>query len=138
MSWLHLQVSKSIRWSGFMNDYGRKITKAFQAILEVHRSASRLLLDCDGTIGRGRSSIFGNVVTRDLSKSVNDPDLWMPCGLFRFYAKDEMPGLVDGLTIYYWNNPPLCEEPLLIAGRIKYREGSVCEAWDLWYTFFKW
>ena len=122
-----------------MNDYGRKITKAFQAILEVHRNASRLLLDCDGTIGKGRSSIFSNVVTRDVSATVNYPDAWMPCSLFRFYdAKDEMPGLIEGLTIYYWDDPPLCEEPLLIGGRIKYRQGSACEHWDLWSAFFKW
>jgi hypothetical protein len=59
-----------------------------------------LLLDCDSAIRKGRQSIFGNVVTKNLSKAIDDPGNWMPAGLFRFYdAKDETRGLVEGLTI---------------------------------------
>jgi hypothetical protein len=127
------------------NDYGKKISKAFEAIYQLHLDASKLLQDCDGTIGKGRQSIFGNIVTRDLSRAIYEPGTWMPAGLYRFYdASAEILGLVEGLAIYYWEHPPLHDEPLLILGQIKYRVEerstirSVCKEWDLWYAYFEW
>jgi hypothetical protein len=127
------------------NDYGKKITKAFEAIYQLHQDVARLLQDCDWTIGKGKQSVFGNVITKDLSQSLVNPGLWMPAALYRWYdASRDSPGLVDCVTVYYWSDPPKHEEPLLILGQIKYHVeegslvGSVCKAWDLWQAYFEW
>jgi hypothetical protein len=67
------------------NDYGKKIAKAFEAIYQLHNDVARLLQDCDGTIGKGKPSIFGSTVTRDLSQAVYNPGRWMPAVLYRYY-----------------------------------------------------
>jgi hypothetical protein len=125
--------------------YGRKVAKAFEAVYQLHMDASKLLSDCDSTVGKGKESVFGSYVMKDLSKAVHQPDGWMPYGVYRYYdASDECPGLVDGVMLYFWDYPPLPEEPMLIAGRLKYRldgEGgvkSVCNGWDLWWAAFDW
>lgn len=126
-------------------DYGKKIAKAFEAINQLHADAAKLLSDCDSTVGNNKTSIFGNVITRDLSKAIYEPDGWMPYAVYRYYdyASDGA-GVVDGILIYFWDKPPHPDEPMLIAGRVKYRleDGasvkSVCNEWDLWFSAFDW
>lgn len=126
-------------------EYGKQITTAFRAVYQLFQEISRLFQDCDGTIGKGKRSLFGNVVTRDLSWSIDNPGQWMAAALYRFYdAGETLSGLVEGLTVYLWDDPDLAEEPLLICGQIRYRLGadqkveSLCKEWDLWKAYFKW
>jgi len=126
-------------------DYGKKIGKAFEAIYQLHEDASKLLSDCDSVIGKGKAPLFGSVITKDLSKAVYDPGKWMPYGVFRYYdASIELPGIAEGVLIYFWDEAPKPEEPFLIVGQIKYvldteeSVASVCNCWDLWYAFVKW
>jgi hypothetical protein len=131
---------------GVMSDgYSKKIAKAFEAIYQLHMDASILLKDCDGTIGKGKESVFGNVVMSGLSTTLYGSDAWMPYAVYRYYdATREAPGLVDGVMVYFWDLPPMPDEPMLIVGRIKYRLAddadirSVCNGWDLWGGAFEW
>jgi hypothetical protein len=125
--------------------YGKKIAKAFEAIYQLHTDASKLLHECDSTVGAGKAPIFGNSVMKDLSKAVYQPEGWMPYAVYRYYdASGDGHGLVDGVMVYFWDVPPHPDEPLLIVGRMKYRlEGgagikSVCNGWDLWGAAFDW
>lgn len=129
-----------------MNDYGKRVGNAFNAIYRLHLDTGKLLQDCDGSIGKGLTSLFGNVVTRDLSKAIYDPGFWMPGGVYRFYdASKSGQGLVEGVTIYYWDAPPLHDEPLFILAQMKYRVGDGdsaeppdCREWDIWESYFTW
>jgi hypothetical protein len=126
-------------------EYGKQITTAFRAVYQLFEEISRLLQDCDGTVGHGKTSLFGNVVTRALSRSIDNPGAWFASNLYRYYeAGEAFPGIVEGLNIYLWDEPALYEEPLLIAGQIKYHLGEgesvkdVCNEWDVWKAYFKW
>jgi hypothetical protein len=126
-------------------DYGQRVGQAFQAVCQVFEDTSRLLQDCDGTIGKGRSSLFGNVIIERLSRAIYEPLYWMVSNAVRCYdAGDQLPGLVEAINVYFWDKPPQHDEPLLLLGRIKYLVSadtpvkSVARWWDLWHAGFKW
>jgi len=126
-------------------DYGKKMGNAIRAVAKMHSDTSRLLQDCDGSIGKDRVSVFGSYATRDLTYGVR-ADQWMAQGVYRYYdASAESRGLVDAIMAYFFSRGPYDhEEPLLIVGRIQYHlDGDavikgVCQEWDLWYALFDW
>jgi hypothetical protein len=126
-------------------DYGKTMGNAIRAVAKMHSDTSRLLQDCDGTIGKDKASVFGSYATRDLTYNVR-ADQWMAQGVYRYYdASAEGRGLVDGIMAYFFGRGPYHhEEPLLIVGRIQYHlDGDaaikgVCQEWDLWYALFDW
>ena len=127
-----------------MTNYGKKIGNALQAVRRMHSDASRLLQDCDGTIGKGRASIYRSSATRDLTHSVR-ANHYMAEGLYRLYdAADEDPGLVEGVSVYFFDEDRLVDEPVLIVGQIKYHAEpdspikASSKEWDLWDAFFTW
>lgn len=126
-------------------DYGKKMGNAIRAVAKMHSDTSRLLQDCDGTIGKDKASVFGSYATRDLTYNVR-ADQWMAQGVYRYYdASTERQGLVDGIMVYFFSRGPYDhQEPLLIVGRIQYHVESgaaikgICQEWDLWYALFDW
>jgi hypothetical protein len=121
------------------------VGKVFEAIFQLYADASKLLVECDSTIGKDKASVFGSYAMKDLSKAVYQPEGWMPYGVYRYYvATAEGPGMVDGVLLYFWDYPPKPDEPMLIAGRLKYRLAgeagvkSVCNGWDLWLGALEW
>lgn len=109
----------------------------------MHSDTSRLLQDCDGTIGRNRPSVFKNSVTRDLSYHVHTTH-WMAKAVYRLYdASEEGRGLVEGITIDF-SVDGLFNQPLLIVGQVLYVQAAdasvtdACKQWDLWEAFFNW
>ena len=77
-------------------EQGRNIASALMAVRNLHGDCGRLLRDCDKFIGRGRPSVFGSFVTKDLTYSVNSA-LWMAEGLYRYYDSGSLQ--VDGIGI---------------------------------------
>jgi hypothetical protein len=125
--------------------YGKKVGSALAAVGQLLRDTSRLLQDCDGAIGKWRPSLFGNVVTKDLSTVIYNHWGWMAPSVFRYYeAAEHGTGVVEGVTVYFHDDPPPYDEPLLLVGQVKYRVSSdtptqsLCQPWDIWYSFFEW
>jgi len=130
------------------SDYGVKLGQALGAVARLHADTSKLLVDCDKHIGKGRRSLFRSYVTRDLTYNVK-ADFWMPEGVFRHYDAGGL--LVDSVTVTFFmppssGDPDSVPQPLFQVGRIQYRADgpgkaadvkSVCQAWDLWWLFFK-
>jgi hypothetical protein len=133
---------------------GKSIAAALRAVASFHSDTSKLLVDCDKFIGRGRRSVFGNYATKDLSYNVK-ANFWMPEGMFRYYEAG--PSLVDGVCVTFFNpaglmDPKLATEPVFKAARIQYRSPesstthpsgngealkALCDGWDIWSLFFK-
>jgi hypothetical protein len=133
---------------------GQKMLAALRAVARFHSDTSKLLVDCDKYVGKGRKSLFGSYATRDLSYHVK-ADFWMPEGLFRYY--DSGRSLVDGVGITLFNaagnsDPEYETEPLFMAARIQYKtpeadagksvdgqDGlkTICDGWDIWWLFFE-
>jgi len=130
-------------------NYGKQIAVVLAAIEQLYADSSKLLQDCDGSIGKGKNSIFGNEVTRDLSRAISGHAGWMPTALYRYYdASKQAPGLVEGVTICFRDevgvDPPRLEEPLLLVGQIQYHMEdtvplrSLVLPWTLWNCYFLW
>ena len=124
------------------DDYGRRVGMALRAVKQLYADASRLLSNCDGTIGKGRRVCTKSyAATNGLSSLLGGG--WMAEGAYRCYAAepDKQPGLVEAVCLCFTGETTAREEPLLVAGQINYRLDAgqklhdVCDGWDLWYLF---
>lgn len=125
-------------------DYGKKIGRALEAVRRLHSDASRLLQDCDGTIGKGKKAVHGSYATHELTWNVR-AEYWMAEAVYRYYYADQpSDGLVDGITVSFFDYQQRVDEPLLIVGQLQYHVEedfqirSACYGWDIWYAFFDW
>jgi len=121
-------------------DYGKKLATALAAIRQLHSDTSKLMVDFDGNMfADGWYSVFENVATRDLTYHVK-AKFWMAEGVYRYYTKHATPGLVEGLTVVFFD--PRAEEPLFLTAQVQYRVeankliSDVCAAWDIWWLYF--
>lgn len=115
---------------------------AVRAVARMHGDTSKLLLDCDKHIGKGRPSIFGNFATKELTYNVQ-AEYWMACGVYRFYLAAH--NSVEAVTVAFWDESTA--EPMFLLSQIQYRSDSaledgltaikeVCDGWDVWYLYF--
>lgn len=126
-------------------DYGRKVGTALEAVRRLHADTSRLLRDCDATIGSGRESVFRSEVTKDLTWHVQT-EFWMAEGVYRYYEDKAAPapGVVEALTVCFFDVRGRVPEPFLLVGRFRYRVDPAtgaraeCKGWDLWYSYLDW
>jgi len=119
-------------------DYGKKIGLAYKAILQMHKDAKKLLIDCDNYFEQ--ESIFGNTVTSSLSYSIQ-ASYWLAQGLFRYWPQDN--DITNGATIIFFTEDEKVDQPLFIAGKIRYKLennklSEVCKYWDLWNVSLNW
>ena len=120
-------------------EYGKKIGSALKAVAQLHSDTSKLLVDLDGRMEQGWSSVFENYVTRDLTYSVR-ANHWMAEGVYRYYMHEQYFGVADGLTVPFLEKT--LDQPLLIVARITYNLGegndlkAVCQPWDIWGMYF--
>jgi hypothetical protein len=128
--------------------YGKQIANALAAIQQLHADCSKLLTDCDGTIGQNRTPLFGNEVTRDFSRAISGYYSWTPAALYRYYyAHDDPSSLIVGVTICFFDDDmrhaPRHDEPLILVGEIHSANESNLKLrshfnpWTLWNGFFK-
>jgi hypothetical protein len=125
-------------------EYGALINDAVRAVAGMHGDTSKLLLDCDKHIGKGRTSVFGNFATKELTYAVQ-AEYWMACGVFRFYVAGS--NRVEAVTVSFWEES--AAEPMFLLAEIQYRCDSaaedgltvikeICDGWDAWYLYFDW
>lgn len=118
-------------------EYGAKIAGALKAVVQMHSDTSKLLVDCDKHIGKGRASVFGSYATSELTYNFQ-ARFWMAEGVYRYYEAG--PLLVDGVTAAFFH-VDVPTEPLLLLARIQYSgetAASKAKAWDIWSLYFAW
>ncbi len=129
------------------DDYGRKIGQALTAVRRMHADVSKLLVDVEGTLGKGKTSVFGSRATSDTSGSYRVPR-WMTWFVHRYFdgGHDSDTNPVDAICVCFIdpNEPPRFHEPLLLLGQIAYRVTpgqsvkTACEEWDLVQAYLDW
>src|ERR1700751_5139501 len=98
-------------------EYGIKIDFALRAVAQLHKDASKLLVDFDSRTELGWNSIFGNYATSELTYHMRATS-WMARGVYRYYAHDQHPGLVEGIAICFIERS--LNEPVFLAARLRY------------------
>ncbi len=127
------------------DDYGLKVSRALEAVRRMHADVSKMLLDADGTIGKGKPSVFGNWATRDLNYKPK-ADYWMSWFVYRYYAGGggEAPGLVEGVSVWFFDNQNRIAEPYLLVGQLSYdlapdqKIAAACQEYDLVFAYVHW
>jgi hypothetical protein len=126
------------------DEYGILINGAIRAVIRMHGDTSRLLLDCDKAIGKGRPSVFGSTATKELTYSVQ-AECWMASAVFRYYLAGS--NRVEAVTVSFWEGST--PEPMFLLSQIQYRGDNAlkdelagikgtCDGWDVWRLYFKW
>src|SRR5580700_7523452 len=103
-------------------DYGALINGAVRAIVKMHGDTSKLLIDCDKRIGKGRTSVFGNSATRDLKYNVL-AEYWMAQAVYRYYLIS--PNYVESVTVSFWEESTA--EPMFLLAQIQYASNVALE-----------
>jgi hypothetical protein len=123
-----------------MTEYGQKIQGALNAVVQLHKDTSKLLVDFDKQM-LGYSSVFGNFATSELTYHVK-AEGWLASGVYRYYTKEGMPGLINGIMVPFLD--PRLTEPMLVVADLKYHIQAgidikqVCKPWDIWYLYLDW
>jgi len=67
------------------DEYGKQMDIALAAVRRMYADTSKMLHDCDSTIGRGKKPIHGNNIVCGQSFTLNKSDEWMPQFAYRYY-----------------------------------------------------
>lgn len=136
------------------DEYGKKVNQALAAVRRMHGDVSKLLVDAEGTIGKGKVPVFGSYATQDLTYHYK-ADCWMAEGVFRVWAAKPPAdqAVVEALTVRFFDLESRIAEPYLLVGQFKYRlqqDVSAADyltdktakgdkrAWHLWYAYAGW
>jgi hypothetical protein len=136
------------------DDYGKRISLALAAVQRMHADVSKLLVDAEATIGKGKTSAYGSYATKDLTYNFR-ADYWMAEGVYRVWAAKPPADqtVVDALTVRFFDQESRIEEPYLILGQIKYEleAGETAlryltdrsikghkRPWHLWHAYVAW
>jgi hypothetical protein len=122
--------------------YGKTVGIALQIVRQLHWDTMKLLTDFEGRMA-GWASVFGNVVTSDISTVISS-GRWMYEGVYRYYSSPKEPGIADGVTVAFDDYQKRSNAPLLLAARMAYlvapgqevMPNTVCGSWDIWELFF--
>lgn len=118
-------------------DKGKHINAAFLYVAQVLKECQRLVYKIDSEMAPEWKNLYGNRITRDVSADLRRPDYWLIYGIFRYYENDS-DGLINkGINILLWDDYIL-EEPIIIAGKILYKDTSKRNHWDLWSIWHEW
>lgn len=118
-----------------MNVKGENITKAFIFIQKFYSEVAQLFTKVDDLMEKERwDSAKGNTTTSEVSKDLLKPTQWLPSRSFRLYKNEKFPNVRIGLIVCYGHEN--IEEPLLIIGKIDYKDIQDAEYWDMWNLWF--
>ncbi|WP_378956709.1 hypothetical protein [Pelosinus sp. sgz500959] len=115
---------------------GHQITDAFGYIQQVFNECQRLFLKIDNQMAPEWSTSYGNTITRDVSKSLQDPNRWIIEAIFRVYGNNKDNQINKAITISFWGDD--IDQPVITAGKIIYSDLSKRGHWDLWNIWFFW
>ena len=113
---------------------GYQITAAFHYIQQVFVECQKLLLKADNLMAPEWKTVYGNLITRDVSKSLQDPKHWIADAIFRVYENEAGSSTVKGITIAFWGEN--VDQPVIVAGKIDYADSNKRMHWDLWNAWF--
>ena len=105
--------------SNTLSDYGTKMNSALSAVRRMHSDVSKMLVDADSTIGKGLNPLFGGYATTNLTYSYR-ADCWMSGLVFRLFTDTDRPGIVKGITVWFFDNANKMTEPHLLVGELAY------------------
>ena len=115
---------------------GHQITEAFRYVQQVCDECKRIFLKIDNQMAPDWSTIYGNLITRDVSKSLQESDRWLVSSIFRVYAIGKDEPINKAVTISFWEAD--IDQPIITAGKITYLDVRQRNHWDLWNIWYHW
>lgn len=112
---------------------GKAIIELFDSIRKIFVDISLIIEKFDDVFDDNGFKVKwgGSAITSDNSYSLNKPGQWLLEGIYRLYEKrDEF---VYGFNISF---KPGIQEPLLIAGKLEYKDPMNATAWEIWNLWY--
>lgn len=124
-----------------MSEDGKNILKAIKQNKKFFEEVALLLKTSDEQMLEKGWYADGNAAIYDMSKSLNEPQRWIPYYLFRIYFNDEYENILAYISILLdddvWGNYKITE-PIITAGYFDYGGNEVdYEPWiTKWYGYW--
>jgi hypothetical protein len=124
-----------------MSEDGKNILKMIKQNKKLFEEMALLLKTSDEQMQKNGWEADGSGAIYDMSKSLNDPQRWLPNYLFRIYFNSEYENILAYVSILldddvYGGYEDIITEPLITAGYFDYGEGNKVEEYQQWFT--KW
>jgi hypothetical protein len=121
----------------YMSTAGQDVLLAINQVREFFEETGKLLATADTQMEQaGWKPAKGSAVTADMSWALQNPRMWMPHYLCRFYAKQEKPSLLASLCVligvFDQNDRDRLTQPLLIGSVFDYG-GKKPDGWSMDY-----
>lgn len=117
-----------------MENKDSNLRNAFQYIKTFYRELAQMLEDIDELMDKESwSSMGGSGVTSDMSKSLDNPNIWSPYYLYRNYSNEEEANYKKGILIFF--DTELNDFPIsVVYGNINItnQEFNKWDMWNLW------
>ena len=117
-----------------MKDKENNLIDAFQYIKTFYREVAQMLEDIQELMDKEGWSYMGDsTVTADLSKSLDNPDLWLSYYLYRNFINDEEGNYNKGILVFFDienNDFPIS----IVYGNVNISDQEYGK-WDMWYLW---
>lgn len=125
------------------SDYGKQMSSAISAVLEMQEDCIRLFRDLDKAL-KDLVPLLGTAVTTGMGTTINKKELYIAQYLFRLYSPPKAKHRVLGVNICFHDHPKRrFPEPLFIAANTEYDAAAaeaelLQRAWDPWSAYLDW
>ena len=118
-----------------MTNEENNLINAFQYIKTFYREVAQMLKDIQELMDKeGWSSVGGSAVTEGLSKSLDNPEIWMPYYLYNNFINDEERNYEKGILVFFDienNKFPIS----IVYGNVNIFDPKH-DRWDLWRLWY--
>ena len=118
-----------------MTNKEKNLINAFQYIKMFYREVAQMLEDIQELMDKeGWTSMGGSAVTADLSKSLDNPDIWIPYYLYKNFTNDEEGNYKKGILVFFDienNKFPIS----IVYGNVNISDQKH-DRWDIWRLWY--
>ena len=123
-----------------MSKNGENVLSMIRDLQKLNSEIAQFFKACDKSLAkRGFVLSSGNLITRDITTSINDPSSWVPFWFYRIY-KDKARGnrvFCLNLALDYISDATRIKEPLAIGAVFDYVSADLSNVfWDPWNLYF--
>ena len=120
-----------------MSETSENITATFNNVIQIYEETASLLQDLDALMEQhGYRCFHGSGFGSEQSRQINYPKHWLIPFMSRYYANEETPMDIKGVSIFYLDSSQTPIIPIIVYGGFL-SEGSDVSERKYWYAMLK-
>lgn len=116
---------------------GKNIIQVIKYVQQFFNEVGQVIQKVDDLMEKGGwNCLYGNTITTDVSKNLENPDKWLPYMNFRVYMKKGDENTLKGITFDYDTEN---EQPRIIMGKVEFKDRGKLATWkNYWILWNLW